>query len=794
MPEQNRNPMYPLIRLTCVLMGFPLASLLFLSNGANAQSTPSNPIAPAADAVDWNALLSRFNPRWDRMPNRWDEAPFLGNGEQGTQVYQTGPRTLHFGVGCSAAHDHRPPEMDDLNEKHVEVLNRGRHFIGHLELHTSAPLSSGTAELELWNAESTGTIRSAGGGRLKWTCLVHAIEPVIMIDTLATGDLNDSVFEYIPAKAQSPRAVRSKQPRQPANPATVLSSNPNGVQTAIGNLASGGQTAVAWKVVRSDKNAGTSQVIYLSVQHSFPDTTAAASAVQAVANASSTPVDQWVSRHRGWWHHYYPLSFLSTGDPYWDAFYWIQQYKLASATRDNGWIIDNQGPWLQPTAWNATWWNLNAQISHAGPYQANRRGQASALSHRLSINRDNLAVNVDRKFRSDSYGLGRSSSGWDLVAHSGQPGGRPPIDPRIGHETGNLLWALHNVDLEVRYWQDESLRDEVLYPLLVRAVNYYRHFLVEENDGRLHLPPTHSPEYRTVADCTYDLDLLHWGLNRLVALAEERHQADAQFNEPLLSKWKEILHNLTPVHTDETGRMIGRNTALTGGHRHWSHLLAVYPLRTLTPEASADRELIETSLKHWRGFGRSFAGYSSTSAACMAAMLGNGNDALEYLNGLKNYLRPNTMYSEAGNPVMETPLHGATAMQEMVLQSWGGTLRIFPAVPDVWTDVQFARFRGEGGFLVSARRSGGKNQWVEVFAENQSVVNVDCGFDIDRYTADAGVSVQIQPGGKATLRLPANHRVQFYASTMSQTEPVIDAIPTRGQPHSFGLGRLKPTR
>ncbi|WP_145384352.1 glycosyl hydrolase family 95 catalytic domain-containing protein [Stieleria neptunia] len=758
-----------------------------------AQSAPIAPIQAATDAVDWNETLSRFNPRWDRMPNRWDEAPFLGNGEQGTQVYQTGPRTLHFGVGCSAAHDHRPPARDDLNEKHVEVLNRGRHFIGHLELHTSAPLIAGTAELDLWNAEATGTIRSAGG-QLTWRCLVHADEPVIMIDTRGSGDLKDSAFEYIPANAQSPRAVRSRQPRQPANPATLRRGDPNGVQTAIQNLVSGGQTAVAWKVVRSDEGANTSQVIYLSVQHSFPESTAAASAVHAVETASAPPVDRWVSRHRAWWHHYYPLSFLSTGDPYWDAFYWVQQYKLGSATRDKGWIIDNQGPWLQPTAWNATWWNLNAQISHAGPYQANRRGQGSALSHRLSINRENLSLNVDQKYRSDSYGLGRSSSGWDLIAHSGQPGGRPPIDPRIGHETGNLLWALHNVDLEYRYWHDESLRDEVLYPLLVRAVNYYRHFLVEENDGQYHLPPTHSPEYRTVADCTYDLDLLHWGLNRLIELAEEKHQIDAQFEEPLLPKWKQISHKLTPVPTDETGRMIGRNTALTGGHRHWSHLLAVYPLRTLTPETSADRDLIETSLKHWRSFGRSFAGYSSTSAACMAAMLGHGNDAFEYLNGLKHYLRPNTMYSEAGNPVMETPLHGATAMQEMVLQSWGGTLRIFPAVPDAWTDVQFARFRGEGGFLVSARRSAGQNQWVDVFAENQGAVNIDCGFDIERFSADAGVTVQIHQGGKATVHFPANRRVQFFAATMPQTEPVINAIPARGQLHRFGLSGPQPER
>lgn len=78
-------------------------------------------------------------------------------------------------------------------------------------------------------------------------------------------------------------------------------------------------------------------------------------------------------------------------------------YKLACATRDKGWIIDNQGPWLQFTAWPALWWNLNVQLSHSGGYTANRRGMVSAMSHRLDINRDNLALNIAEPFRADSY-------------------------------------------------------------------------------------------------------------------------------------------------------------------------------------------------------------------------------------------------------------------------------------------------------------------------------------------------------------------------------------------------------
>ncbi|MBI9017869.1 MAG: hypothetical protein JEZ07_11485 [Phycisphaerae bacterium] len=512
-------------------------------------------INPVVDTVDWSAFLAEQDMVWDKMPHSWKEAPFLGNGQQGTMMYQLDDRTIRWDVGCSAAHDHRPVEKDDLSEKNVPTLNRGRHFIGYLQLDLPTVLTGGKSRLSLWDAEATGTLTSIDGSA-NWTALVHATEPVMRFELKATGTLSGADFSYKALKAQNPRALRAKTPRTPANPEPVTTELSDGVQTVVQNLYAGGQTAVAWL----QKDCAGTKKLWLSVQHSFPAKDAIDKAVAAVRTASLADQIVWTKTHRNWWHNYYQASFVSTGDAYWDAFYWIQQYKLASATRDKGWIIDNQGPWLQPTAWNAIWWNLNAQLSHSGAYTANRRAMASALSYRLGINRDNLALNVAPEFRSDSYAIGRSSSGWDLLARVGQPGGRNPMDGNIGRECGNLLWALHNVDLEYRYWVDTKLRDDVLFPLLVRAVNYYRHFLIEKDDGLLHLPQTYSPEYRRAEDCTYDLDLLRWGSGRLLELASEKGLT--QKNQPLIDVWKNIQKKLVPSHINETGRMIGKDVAL----------------------------------------------------------------------------------------------------------------------------------------------------------------------------------------------------------------------------------------
>ncbi len=743
---------------------------------------------PVVDKVNWPSFMAHHDMIWDQLPDQWFNAPFLGNGEQGTLMYKLDERTLRWDVGCSAAHDHRPIEKDDHSEKNPMVLNRGRHFIGHLELELPEDLTKAEGRLSLWDAEATGTLTTKGG-TLEWTTLVHATEPVMRFELLPQGTLKGARLVYVAEEARNPRAVRAltlKKPvdeqRLPANPLPELDTLSDGVQTAVHNLHAGGQTAVAWL----QKTVGGKTLLWLSVRHSHPDKSALDQAVAAVRTAAGADQAQWVKAHRTWWHNYYPQSFISTGDSYWDSFYWIQQYKLACATRDKGWIIDNQGPWLQPTAWPSLWWNLNVELSHSGGFTANRRGTVSAMSYRLGINRDNLARNVAEPYRADSYALGRSTSGWDLLGDAGQPGGREPLDPKIGRETGNLLWGIHNIDLEYRFWLDTNLRDKVLYPLLTRAVNYYRHFLVENEDGRLSLPETFSPEYRIAADCTYDLDLLGWGVGRLLELAKEKGLSEK--NEPLIPVWKEIQTHLVPVHVDEeSGRMIGRDVELTGRHRHWSHLMAIYPLRTLTPNTPADRELIDRSLTHWHSFGRAM-GYSFTGGACMAALLGDGERALGFLNGLKSFLQPNTFYYEIDHlPVMETPLHGATAMQEMLLQSWDGRLRIFPAAPAEWPDIQFHQLRGEGAFLVSARREECKTQWVIIQSEVGGNVEVNPAISDAQWIGAEGTRVIKNEKDIYTIKMSPGNWILFWPQGKAQPKPNVTPVAPHGKEHYFGL-------
>jgi len=328
------------------------------------------------------------------------------------------------------------------------------------------------------------------------------------------------------------------------------------------------------------------------------------------------------------------------------------------------------------------------------------------LFSNLDRNRQALIDNVPERLRGGAAAIGRSS-GPDLV----RPVDLATAQSDAAHEMGDLPWTMYYYWLHYRYQMDDRILRERVYPLLKLAIGNYLAYVERGDDGRWHLPPTHSPELATVPDANYDLALLRWGLETLIGGAQR-----LGLDEPLLSRWRDVLANLTPFPTDSAGLMVGRGRPWQQSHRHYSHLLAIYPLRLITPDRSDQRALIETSLATWERDISLFRGYSFTGGAALHALLGHGDVALTRLNqylDAPRYMEPNTFYAEAG-PVIETPLSAAASIQELFLQDWGGALRVFPAVPSAWADAAFDRLRADGAFLVSGVRRDGRTAWVRI--------------------------------------------------------------------------------
>lgn len=260
-------------------------------------------------------------------------------------------------------------------------------------------------------------------------------------------------------------------------------------------------------------------------------------------------------------------------------------------------------------------------------------------------------------------------------------------------------------------------------------------------------------------DCNYDLMLLRWGCRTLLDSAEQ-----LGIHDPLTARWQEVLARLAPYPVDANGFMIGAGVPFAKSHRHYSHMLAVYPLYELTGATPDERALIEKSLAHWVGFEGALQGYTFTGAASMSALLGKGEDALKYLGQLMSrFIQANTMYKESG-PVIETPLSAAQSLHDMVCQSWGGTIRVFPALPAAWREMTVHDFRTQGAFLLSAVREEGRTRWVRVTSEAGAPCVVRHGIEgaieiRDRHgrplsyeeLADGAVRIRLRKGDSALI-------------------------------------------
>lgn len=661
--------------------------------------------------IDWKTFMSKQDMVWNRLPQTWYEAPFMGNGSMGTYICKEPEKNaIRIDVNNSMVHDHR---KDDKS-----IYGRCRLLIGYFLLQPVGEITSGTMRLDLWNAETQGCIRTTSG-EIKLKACVTSESPYIIVEAEPTEGEKNFTWQFYPESTDSPRqlnAIRIKSKNHLkkdyiSNPPSQLYER-NGLNYCWQPLLDGGGTATAWKEMRKDNK----RILIISNAHTFPGTDAPQKVETALANLQTTDLPALWQAHQDWWHRYYPQSFISLPDKKIENFYWAQIYKLASATRIGGGLLDNSGPWQVLTPWPNAWWNLNVQLSYWPVYASNRLELGMPIVDVVRNNFENLINNVPEAYRKDAAALPVATD-FNLVgADIRVPGSKPFA------QVGNLPWLCHNLWLQYRYSMDENILRHTIFPTLRRAINFYLPFLEEDEQGILHLKETYSPEYGNAKDCNYDIALLRWGCQTLLESCRI-----LSVNDDLCPTWQRVIDKLTDYPQNEDGIMIGKDVPYSRSHRHFSHLLMFYPLYLLNAEQEGSKELQEKSVEHWHSMPNNILGFSYTGASLLYAAFGEGDKALEKLNGLFALtLRPNTMYMESG-PVIETPLSGAQCIHEMLLQSWGKKIRVFPAVPSQWKDARFQNLRTEGAFLVSAVRKEGATMYIQI----KSLVGEPCILQTD---------------------------------------------------------------
>jgi len=388
-----------------------------------------------------------------------------------------------------------------------------------------------------------------------------------------------------------------------------------------------------------------------------------------------------------------------------------------------------QGPWTADDGELPPWkgefaFDLNFQMSYWAYLASGRFECGESLTDFLF----NLAP-VHRRFAKEFFGVdglmvpgviglkGQSLSGWVQYALS-------PV---------NGVWLLQNIYWHWRYTMDEKFLREKCYPYCKEMALAIEDLLKEDENGRLKLPLSSSPEIHNdspqawlTPNSNNDEALLIWMAEIMAEMAEALNLKKDVMH------WIKFRSRLGDLAVDENKVLrLSPTESLKESHRHHAHLMSIYPLGILNTEGSLqEKEVVIASLDNLKKLGtKNWVGFSFPWASCLEARAGRADEAFSYLDIYVNaFTSPNGFNlngDQSGKGYsgftyrpfsLEANFAASQAVHEMLLQSWGGKVRIFPAVPSKWQDVSFRNLRAEGGFVISATRKAGKTLSVQITA------------------------------------------------------------------------------
>ncbi len=491
---------------------------------------------------------------------------------------------------------------------------------------------------------------------------------------------------------------------------------------------------------------------------------------QQVRAALDAGFDTLLDSHRRWWEDFWSISSVTIPDPRLMRHYNLVKYFYGAASRPDAPPIPLQGVWTRDDGNLPPWkgdfhHDLNTQMTYVAYHAAGLVDSGLSFIH---YNWDLLPAY--REFARDFYGVegaampgvatlaGKPTAGWSQYA----------LSPT------NALWVGQSFYLHWRYTMDRQFLETRAYPWLREIATGIVH-LLEERNGKLYLPLSSSPEIHNNSlrawlepNSNYDLSLMRWTFGSLAEMAEELSKTEDA------NRWRDVRVKLDDLLVDDAGvLMFAKGEPFNVSHRHHSHTMAIHPLATLHVEGSdRDRKIIDATLDCMLEKGTlAWTGYSFSWFSCVLARAGRAEQALEYLVDYERAFTLRNGFHANGDQIgaglsnfryrpftLEGNFLAMEAVHDMLLQSWGGRIRVLPAVSEKWTDVSFADLRAEGGFRVTAERKAAKTIRVNITATVDGPLRLKNPFGDEEFQAGLPYN---KNGDELRWTLKAGQRVEL---------------------------------
>lgn len=473
-------------------------------------------------------------------------------------------------------------------------------------------------------------------------------------------------------------------------------------------------------------------------------------------NAWESELPALLDEHRSYWDAFFSRSRIHIPDAFLEKIYVMNQYALDccsgrdSVMRHHACGLNGLWDVKHPTLWGSMWyWDVNIQAAFAGVFSSNRLDLGKVFSDGLL-----RYVELAEAYARDQHDMDGAACDYPYAFYY-----------CVWPWCAQYLWSQFEYSRDLNYLRRDA------YPLFLKLCRFCLDlFRWDAGRGCFSVYPDISPEQGplahnsviTVASVKY---MLKFTLEAAELLGD---------NDPLLPAIRNLYSHMPPYPVGDGHLKDSEDAPANLWIRHPSTLMSIFPTGEI--HLGSDPEWVEiakntvTYLEEHCEIG---VFQVSWLAAC-AARFGQGQKALRllYEMGIDHLLRSNGLAAEENERfinyclIMRQPLfypcmmeftgEMLAAVNEMLLQSDNGVIRLFPAMPDgdpeydrlirrgyslheysdrcrqydAWRNARFDRLLARGAFVCSAELKDGAVSWASVRSNAGGTVRITSPFSL----------------------------------------------------------------
>lgn len=430
------------------------------------------------------------------------------------------------------------------------------------------------------------------------------------------------------------------------------------------------------------------------------------------------------------------------------TYYQFGRYLMISGSRPGGLPLNLQGIWCKDfdSAWGSKYTiNINTEMNYWPAETCN-----------LSECHEPLFDLIKRMVASGRVTAKKMYGCRGFVAHHNTDiyADTAPQDIYIPatYWVMGAAWLCTHLWEHYLFTKDEEFLKEA-YPIMKEAALFFVDYMIEA-DGYLITCPSVSPENTYIlpsgargcncAGASMDTQIISDLFVQCIQAAKKIYDSDVEFTKQL----ETMKSKLVPIQIGKHGQVMEWREdyeEAEPGHRHISHLYALYPSNQITVDQTPElAKAAKVTLEHRLSSGGGHTGWSRAWIINMYARLWEGESAYEHLikiltkSTLTNLFDNHPPFQIDGN-------FGATAaVVEMLVQSDETRIVLHPALPSAWVSGSISGVCVRGGAELSLTWKDGKLTEVTITPKKSFTTKLCYGDLSTSLDLVEGISLTIQ--------------------------------------------------